>query len=70
MTQRVYSMTAPGLGPSLQDWLEGEGILEEVDAAAMVRVAALLEAEQAERAARKPRVGRPVGRGGKAGKQP
>lgn len=41
MTQRVYPMTAPGLGPSLQDWLEGEGILEEVDAAAMVRVAEL-----------------------------
>jgi hypothetical protein len=70
MTRRVYPMTAPGLGPSLQDWLEGEGILDEVDAAAMVRVAALLEAEQAVRAAGKPGVGRPVGRRSKAGKQP
>ena len=66
MTLRVDPVISPGLGLSLDDWLEEEGILEEVDAAAMAAVAAY----RAERAAPKPGVGRPVGRRSKAAKQP
>lgn len=66
MTPRVNPSTSVGLGLSLDDWLAEEGILEEVEASAIAAVAAY----RAERAARKPGVGRPVGRRAKAGKQP
>jgi len=66
MTERVAPVTSPGLGLSLDDWLEEEGMLEEVEASALAAVAAY----RAERAAPKPGVGRPVGRRSKAAKQP
>lgn len=64
--QRIYRQSGPGLGPSLQDVLEAEGILEEVEAGAARRVAALMAAREAKLAAGKSPIARPVGRRAKA----
>lgn len=37
---KIYSQTAPGLGPSLSDIADAEGIREEIDAGAAARIAA------------------------------
>jgi antitoxin HicB len=40
MSGRIYPESEPGLGPSLTEWLDEEGIREEVDAGAAKRVIA------------------------------
>jgi antitoxin HicB len=40
MSEKTYSESAPGLGPSVDEWLDEEGIREEVDAGAVKRVIA------------------------------